>query len=201
MKRRAKSKNRWADHYTRQARKDKYPARSVYKLKEIQQRFKLIRPGDHVLDLGCYPGSWTRWTAQLVGGRGSVVGIDLKAVSAPMPANVRTVVQDFLAMQDETWQALNPPFNVLLSDMAPATTGNKHVDTARSLALCEHALAAAISHLHGGGHFVCKVFQGTYSKAFSEQVQAVFHQQRFFKPRSSRKASKEIFILGLDKRI
>ena len=157
MKRRSKSKNKWADHYTHKARKDKYPARSVYKLKEIQQRFRLIRPGDYILDLGCFPGSWTRLAAQLTGVRGSVVGIDLKVVTAPMPANVRTIVQDFLAMEDAAWQALNPPFNVLLSDMAPATTGNKHVDTARSLALCEHALAATASHLRSGGHFVCKI--------------------------------------------
>jgi len=85
----SKKHNRWQDHYSRQAKKERFPARSVYKLKEMQEKYHLIKKGDNVLDLGCYPGSWLLYAADLTGDRGRVVGIDLEPVTLKLPSHVR----------------------------------------------------------------------------------------------------------------
>lgn len=199
MKNKPSNKNRWADHYTRQAKKDRYPARSVYKLKEIQQKFTVIKKGDRVLDLGCAPGSWTLYAAELTGSGGRVVGIDLKAVDLRAPEHVRVVRGDALDELDRVLDTIGGAFDVVLSDMAPGTTGNKTVDAARSLGLCEAALNLAEHVLKPGGAFVCKIFQSGDVKAFADTVRSKFQLQKTFKPQSSRKASKEIFIIGIGK--
>lgn len=195
---RSKSGNKWQDHYTRQARKDKYPARSVYKLKEIQQKNRVVHKGDAVLDLGCAPGSWLKYAAELAGPTGRVVGIDLKPVTLVLPEKVEVLTGDIFEMLDDL--KAGPGYQVVLSDMAPATTGNKHVDAARSMGLCEAALYVAREVLKPGGRFVCKIFQGPDFKVFTEEVRKSFQKQKIFKPQSSRKASREIFIIGLGKK-
>ena len=184
----------WQDHYSRQAKKDRYPARSVYKLEEIQQKQRLIKKGDKILDLGCSPGSWLLYAAKLTGAKGRVIGIDLKPVKIHAASNIEIMTGDVFAVDPG---ALGSDFNVVLSDMAPATTGHKAVDAARSAGLCEAALAIAQNVLLPGGSFVCKIFQGPDFNKFIESVRASFDKQKIFKPRSSRKASKEIFIIGL----
>lgn len=198
MRRKTSSKNRWADHYTRQAQKERYPARSVYKLKEMQAKYRLLKKGDRVLDLGCAPGSWLLYAAEVTGPGGQVHGIDLQAVTVALPAHVTVTTGDIYAV-GEALKAEGRTFDVVLSDMAPATSGNKSVDAARSLALCEAALDVAQAVLAPGGTFVCKIFQGADFKAFSETVKSGFKQHKNFKPQSSRKASKEIFIVGVGK--
>jgi 23S rRNA (uridine2552-2'-O)-methyltransferase len=194
MNRKAVKRNQWQDHYTRRAKKDKYPARSVYKLEEIQKKHHLIQKGHQVLDLGCFPGSWLLYAARQTGSSGQVVGIDLKPVSIQVPAHVKVLTGDVFDLEAET---LDKAFNVVLSDMAPATTGNKTVDAARSINLCETALYIARAVLAPGGSFVCKVFQGSDFSSFSEEVRKSFKARKIFKPRSSRKQSKEIFVIGL----
>jgi 23S rRNA (uridine2552-2'-O)-methyltransferase len=190
----SKKKNQWQDHYTRRAKKERFPARSVYKLQEIQQKHQLIKKGDKVLDLGCSPGSWLLYAAKLTGDGGRVIGIDLQPVKGQMPANTEVVTADVFSLDVES---LGNDFNIVLSDMAPATTGHKDVDAVRSYNLCETALSIALNVLRPGGSFVCKIFQGPEFKTFSEAVKAGFKELKIFKPRSSRKASKEIFIIGL----
>ncbi len=187
----------WQDHYTRRAKKEKYPARSVYKLEEIQKKHHLIRKGHKVLDLGCSPGSWLLYAARQTGSGGKVIGIDLKPVTIQVPSHVDVLTADVLNIDTD---ALDKGFNVVLSDMAPATTGNKTVDAARSIGLCESALHIAKSVLVPGGAFVCKVFQGSDFNAFSGEVRTSFKARKIFKPRSSRKMSKEIFIIGIGKK-
>lgn len=189
----------WKDHYFTQARKENFPARSVYKLKEIQQKYNLIRKGDRVLDLGCSPGSWLIYAAELTGKKGRVIGVDLKPLSVKIPLNAKVYNTDILSMNDEFYELTGKNFNVILSDMAPSTTGNKSVDAARSFNLCEAALSIAQKTLRPGGSFVCKIFQGEDFNKFSDSVKACFKKSRIFKPQSSRKASKEIYIIGLDK--
>jgi 23S rRNA (uridine2552-2'-O)-methyltransferase len=196
MKQKKKKHKLWEDHYSRQAKKECYPARSVYKIKEIQQKFRLIQKGDRVLDLGCAPGSWSLYAAGLAGESGRVVGIDLKPVTVKVPANVRTYTGDIDAMDATLVESIGRHYAVVLSDMAPATTGNKTVDAARSLNLCESALAIAQNVLKPGGAFVCKIFQGQDFKEFTELIRKSFATCKVFKPQSSRKASKEIFIIG-----
>jgi 23S rRNA (uridine2552-2'-O)-methyltransferase len=198
MKHKASNKKKqWQDHYTRQAKKENFPARSVYKLQEIQQKHRLIKKGDKVLDLGCAPGSWLLYAAKITGDRGQVVGIDLKPVGRQVPDHVQIMTADVFTLDHE---ALGNKFNAVLSDMAPATTGNKDVDAARSYNLCETALSIAQRVLVPGGSFVCKIFQGPDFQTFTETVKTVFEEQKIFKPRSSRKASREIFIIGKGKK-
>ena len=198
MNRQTSKKNRWEDHYTRKARKDKYPARSVYKLQEIQKKFRIINKGDRVLDLGCAPGSWLLYVAELTGSKGEVVGIDQKPVDIQTPEHVKVFTGDALDELDTVLGMLGRGYHAVISDMAPGTTGNKSVDAARSMGLCEAALNLAGEVLKPGGAFLCKVFQSGEVKQFSEEVRKRFGQQKTFKPQSSRKASKEIFIIGLN---
>jgi len=201
---------RWEDHYSRRAKKERFPARSVYKLKEIQKKYRLVRKGDHVLDLGCAPGSWLILASELAGPEGRVTGFDVKAVTVPLPGNVAALRQDVLAVEAAPerpegaeagfWGPYREAVDVVLSDMAPDTTGSPGVDAARSLRLCRAALAVARIVLVPGGHFVCKIFHGEDFKSFTGEVESVFSTCRVFKPESSRKASKEIYISGMGKR-
>ncbi len=188
------------DHYTQKAKKDKYPARSVYKLQEIQQKFTLIKKGDKVLDLGCAPGSWLIYAAETCGPKGSAFGIDLKEVSEKLPANAKAFKGDILELDKTIADALGDGFNVILSDMAPATTGMKDVDAMRSFELCSMALTVALERLNPGGNFVCKIFQGGAFNEFTGLVKTVFKKHKIFKPESCRKQSREIFIIGLGKK-
>lgn len=195
----SKKHQRWTDHYSEQAKKESYPARSVYKLKEAQKKFRLIRKGDQVLDLGCSPGSWLLYAAELTGKHGKVLGIDLKPVTIKIPSQVETLKADILTI-DRAWienEGLASRFNVVLSDMAPATTGNKMIDAERSYQLCQAALNIAQMALRPGGSFLCKIFQGEEFKKFSDSVRSRFKTHKIFKPQSSRKESKEIFIISM----
>lgn len=200
MTRSKKKRSNWSDHYTRQAKKDKFPARSVYKLQELQKKFRLLRKGSRVLDLGCAPGSWLKYAANVVGPTGSVIGVDLNPVTIDLPAHAAAFVGDAFDMDEELRAAIGTGFHAVISDMAPDTTGIKHVDTARSEALCESALAIAGELLLPGGVFVCKIFQGADFNSVIRAVRPMFDKQKTFKPQSSRKASKEIFIIGMGKK-
>ncbi|MFH2045678.1 MAG: RlmE family RNA methyltransferase [Pseudomonadota bacterium] len=200
MKRLSPKANKWEDHYSRLAKKENYPARSVYKLQEIQSRYKLIKKGGRVLDLGCYPGSWTVYASSLVGEKGIIVGVDLKKLETNNLSNVIAYQADILDIDDKTLLAIGKDFDVIISDMAPATTGNKSVDAVRSYDLCVAALEIATKVLLYNGAFLCKIFQGEDFNNFLEMVKAVFKSYKIFKPQSSRKSSKEIYIIGLGKK-
>lgn len=199
---RGKGKNsgRWADHLTQRAKEEQYPARSVYKLMEIQKKFRVMKKGNRVVDFGCAPGSWLIYAAKTVAPEGRAVGIDLKPVDVSLPENARAYVGDIFEMDDPLSKAVGDDVDVVLSDMAPATTGRKEIDTARSEALCESALDRASALLVPGGHFVCKIFQGPSFKAFEAKVRKHFDTCRIFKPESCRKTSKEIYIIGMSKK-
>ncbi|MDA8139446.1 MAG: RlmE family RNA methyltransferase [Desulfobacteraceae bacterium] len=192
--------NQWQDHYTRRAQKENYPARSVYKLAEIQQKHRIIAKGDRVLDLGCAPGSWLKYAAEQTGPGGTVLGVDLTPVTERLPSNVRTLVGDIHQLRANAAEAIGQGFQVVLSDMAPSTTGDRFGDGVRSFELCQAALAVADELLQPGGRFVCKIFQSEDFKAFCDQVKSRFDRMHIFKPQSSRKASREIFIIGLGKK-
>ena len=188
--------NQWDDHLTRRARAENYPARSVYKLEEIQKKFKILRSGDRVLDLGCAPGSWLLYASKQVGMTGRVFGIDLKDVEIQLPANVRVIRDNILKMEDTVFLGDLAGLDAVFSDMAPATTGRKDVDALRSAALCEMALDTAETCLSANGHFVCKIFQGNEFNLFQKTVQTRFKTCKIFKPESCRKQSKEIYIIA-----
>ncbi len=191
---------KWHDAYTARARKEGYPARSVYKLEEIQKTFHILKKGGRILDLGCAPGSWLLFASRAVGSQGRVVGVDLKPLSIQLPPNVRFLRNDVLHWGTSFLEAVGGPFDAVVSDMAPSTTGNKFVDAQRSLRLCESALAIATNVLRPRGAFVCKVFHGGDFKAFSHRVKESFGRVAHVKPKCTRKASKEIFVVGLGKK-
>ncbi len=200
-----KTNNKYvSDHYSRQAKKDDFPARSVYKLKEIQQKLQIIKQGDKVLDLGCAPGSWTKFAGELVGEKGLVIGIDQKAISERFPTHVHIMTGDVIVLAekdaDDLAGLIGEGFHAVLSDMAPSTTGRKEVDAARSYYLCRAALTIAGKILEPGGFFVCKIFQGEDFNEFVNKVAGDFEQHKIFKPQSCRKESKEIYIIGLGKK-
>ncbi len=189
----------WHDYYAKRAREERYPARSVYKLEEIQKKFKILKRNSRVLDLGCCPGSWLLFASETVGEKGFVVGVDINPLIIRVPPNARFVRDDVLAWEESFMEAIGTSFQAVLSDMAPSTTGNKSVDAQRSLELSEAALAISDRVLRPGGSFVCKVLQGPDLKAFSDGLKQSFRRVAHFKPKSSRKASKEIYIVAMGK--
>jgi 23S rRNA (uridine2552-2'-O)-methyltransferase len=199
-KAKAKAPNRWADHYTRKAQKENFPARSVYKLKEIQEKHGLLKKDGRILDLGCAPGSWLIYASQQVGVNGLVVGADLKPIKIQLPENVTAYEADIFDLDDEILTCGGRKFHVVMSDMAPSTTGNKHVDSARSYALSEAALFIAQKALLPGGSFICKIFQGEDFNPFLDLVKSGYKSFKIYKPQSTRKASKEIYVIGLEKK-
>ncbi|MEH0020982.1 MAG: RlmE family RNA methyltransferase [Desulfobacter sp.] len=189
----------WADHLTQKAKSLGYPARSVFKLEEIQNRFKIFRKGDTVLDLGCAPGSWMLYAGKQVGDQGRVFGIDLKAVEIRLPDHIIAIQDNILAPEHPDFIDQAQGFHTVISDMAPATTGRKDVDALRSFELCRMALDAALKHLRPKGNFICKIFQGNEFKTFEKETKAAFRECKIFKPESCRKQSKEIYIIAKGK--
>jgi 23S rRNA (uridine2552-2'-O)-methyltransferase len=186
----------WHDYYARRAREEQYPARSVYKLEEIQKRFGVLKKGSRILDLGCCPGSWLLFASKIAGDRGLVLGVDITPLPIRLPPNARFIQQDVLAWDESFLETIGANFQTVLSDMAPSTTGSKFVDAQRSLELSESALAISDRALRPGGAFVCKIFHGSDVKRFSDRMRKSFTRVSHFKPKSSRKSSKEVYIVG-----
>ncbi len=188
------------DYYFHKAKKENYPARSVYKLEEAQKKHKFLKQKQRVLDLGCHPGSWSLYAAKTIGSAGLVVGVDIQYTDIPTPkdhAEIHWLCQDVYS--DELIIELRkqwPGFHVLISDMAPATTGNRFADHQHSLRLVRRALELAGLLLHENGSFYCKVFQGEDFPAFVQECKPLFADVRVMKPQSSRTESREVFVLG-----
>jgi 23S rRNA (uridine2552-2'-O)-methyltransferase len=183
------------DRYFKQARAQGFAARSVFKLEEIDRKLRLLRPAHRVLDLGCRPGSWLQYAVATVGARGAVVGIDRDPLPAPI-AGARVLVGDLFEATDAALLGELAAFDVVLSDMAPDTTGVRATDQARSAALFEEALARAERLLAPSGAFVGKIFQGPDLPAIRQRMAARFAEVRLIKPDSSRAQSIEIYLAG-----
>lgn len=187
---------RRSDHFTRWAKQQNYPARSIFKLKEIDEKLGLLRPGDSVLDLGCAPGSWLQYASQRVGDRGIVVGVDRHGLKIPLPPNARYLNLDALALTHTDLASAHPgPFDVVLSDMAPHTSGNRFVDQQRSLRLFQRALELARQHLKLGGSFIGKIFQSEDVEALRAEVRSIFEVVKTVRPQATRKQSYEVYLV------
>jgi 23S rRNA (uridine2552-2'-O)-methyltransferase len=190
--------DKYRDHYFHRAKKEQFLTRAVYKLEEIQRKYRLIRPRDRVLDLGAAPGSWIQLTSSIVGPTGLVVGVDLKPIDHSFPAQVVVLQGDiFDEPFMERLMAAHGPFDVLLSDVAPATSGIRVADSARSALLFERALELARTSLRPEGHFLCKIFQGSDFHRLLETVKRTFAWVKVVKPEASRRESKEIYVLAM----
>jgi len=182
------------EFYTRKAHEDKYPARSVYKLQEIDKKFNLIKKGDRVLDLGCAPGSWLMYLSKKVSDKGRVIGIDVLDIKIKIPQNVIFLKKDVMSFVPT--EVEREKYEVVVSDLAPSTSGIEFVDAERSLEYCERALEIAERVLNKGGNFLCKIFEGEGTSEFFKKVKSNFEFAKRFKPKASRKESREIYIVG-----
>jgi 23S rRNA (uridine2552-2'-O)-methyltransferase len=188
------------DYYFQKAKSEKYAARSIFKLQEIDDRFKIIKPGYKILDLGAAPGSWSQYASEKVGKTGRVLGIDLQPIKLTLPnaAFVCADMRDLKLDEIMTENQIAPPFDVVLSDMAPKTTGIRVTDQTRSLELCELALATAERFLRPRGSFVCKLFHSEEFEQFRRTLRERFGRVEVLRPKSTRKESKEIFFIARD---
>lgn len=185
------------NYYTRKAQEEGLPARSYFKLEELDGRLGLLQPGHKVLDLGCYPGSWTLYAGKRVGKQGRVLGIDLRRVEIDLPRNCKTRVEDAYKFRGGSV----PPLDVVLSDMAPNTGLEPQLDHERSVRLVELAMGIADSKLVVGGAMIAKLFDGYRTKDLMTQMRIRYETPRIMRPRSTRKQSREIYLVGLGKKV
>jgi 23S rRNA (uridine2552-2'-O)-methyltransferase len=189
------------DPFVKRAHKDGYRARAAYKLLEINDKYKIIRSGMTVVDLGAAPGSWSQIAGRLVGDRGLLVASDILEMDAL--ADVTFIQGDFReqAVFDQLLTVLDGrPVDLVISDMAPNTSGNPAVDQPRMMYLCELALDFAVRALSPKGQFLVKTFQGEGYDEFRKSVQAHFGVIKSIKPEASRARSREMFLLAQERR-
>lgn len=191
------------DHYYKQAKKEGYAARSAYKLAEIDEKCSLFKPGQHILDLGCYPGSWLQYIWKKIHTPqtpGCLVGVDIQAMNSNHSASlcsekgVHTYSCDIFDWDIQELFTIHSDWHGVVSDMAPSTTGNKEMDHLDSMDLCEKAVSISLDILNPQGFFVCKVFQGRESDRFYKEVSQYFQKTKWIKPKSSRSESREMFL-------
>jgi 23S rRNA (uridine2552-2'-O)-methyltransferase len=188
------------DHYFRRARKEGFVARSAFKLQEIDQKHRLLKPGQHILDLGCCPGSWMQYISGKIGEKGRVLGVDIKKLDLPLKPNMAFIQADIFECEDDLVASGDPVFDLICSDMAPNTTGIRNVDAERSIRLCEAALDIADRRLRIGGGIVVKVFQSGSQEKLLTRMKNGFHGVKIIKPQSSRDESREVFVLGTSRK-
>ncbi len=198
----ANSRRDKADSYTLRAHREGYPARSVYKLEEINASHHLIKPGDSVLDVGAAPGSWTLFThRELLKGNGRIVSIDLNPLNLnPVPPTVTAIVGDAFSKENRERLIELGPYDAIISDAAPMTTGNRTVDTTRSEWLAEQVVLLASEQLRQHGNLVIKIFQGGGQVEILKSMREMFQKAKPFKPKACRDDSFEIYLVGLDKK-
>lgn len=180
------------DYYTRKSREEGYFARSVYKIKALNKKYHLIKPRDKVLDLGCSPGGWVQAALEIVGTRGLVIGIDIDNAKV-RAENFRFIKGDIY--NKEIIENIEK-VDVVLSDMAPKTSGIRELDQERSYDLAKQALNIAKKKLKSNGNFVCKIFQGKDFQNFINEVRKEFRFVKTAKPEASKRGSKEMYVVA-----
>jgi len=190
-----------SDYWALKAKKEGYPARSIYKLAEISQKFGIIKPGQRVLDIGAAPGSWSLWILKQQAGKGFLSAVDLSPLKIQGPAENFFFVQGDLYDPTIRHQvAERGPYHVVVSDAAPATSGNHSLDTDRSEAIVEAVLDYAETLLLPGGSMVCKLFIGGGQRELLDRMKGLFETARAFKPEACRQVSFETFLIGLKRK-
>jgi len=191
-----KSKNKWADSFSKLAKEKGYPARSVFKLEEIQKSYRILKRGDKVLDLGASPGSWSLFALKIVGKEGKVVAIDLTNLKIPIFENIEFLKGDIF--EDNIFSNFKEKFDVILSDLAPKTTGFLDLDKENSFELSKRAFEIAKRFLKKGGDFVCKILESENTNELFKEVKNYFNFVKRFRPQATRKQSSEIYIIAKD---
>jgi 23S rRNA (uridine2552-2'-O)-methyltransferase len=201
MKGKNKIQNKRQDFFFDKAKEEGYPARSVYKLKEIDKKYRIIKKNNVVLDLGCAPGSWMMYLSQKVGPRGKVVGIDIQDINILIEKNMKFTkgdIREVLSIwkseifRGEEKQSM---FDVIVSDMAPKTTGIKFADAEESLELAEEAFNVAKAFLKNKGNLVIKIFESGDTAQFIKRLKSCFKIVKRFSPEATRKQSREFYVV------
>ena len=187
------------DHFFREAKRNGYRSRAAYKLLEIDDKRDILRKRDYVLDLGAAPGSWLQVASKCVGPRGKVIGVDLKEIDNLQLDNVTTMQEDVTELSLDTFGD-DTVFDVILSDMAPNTTGNRTIDHHCSVRLCHTALDIAATLLRPKGNLVMKVLEGEAYKELLDRCESCFAVAKGFKPKASRAISTEMFVVCTGRR-
>jgi len=203
---RLKDRRQRHDPFYKRAKQESYAARSVYKLQELDQRFKLLRAGQRVLDLGCRPGSWLQHACERVGPKGFVVGLDREPLEIALPPQARVVVGDVLTIDPAELLGALPEeqracFHVVLSDMAPDTTGVPFTDQVRSVELFLRALELARALSCPASAFVAKIFMGEGFDEAVRQLKAAYEQTKTVRPEATRKSSTELYLVALRRKV
>ena len=187
------------DYYFKKAKKERYPARSVYKLEEIDTKYRIVRRGFHILDIGCAPGSWSKYLLKKIG-YGKITGIDI--VNSVKISDKRfTFLQNDILHPDKDFLRNNlHTFDLIISDASPSTTGNPFVDSQSSLAIVKGVFRVAEKILKSHGTVIAKIFQGEDVIMFLKELKKDYEKINVFKPKSSRKESREVFIIAQDRR-
>ena len=182
------------DTYVRQSKVDGYRARSAYKLKEIDEKFRIFKGGMSVVDIGAAPGSWTQYVAKVVKS-GKIISIDLKEMESI--ENTLQIQGDFTSVdtQHQIKQYLKKKPDVVMSDMAVNTTGIKNIDSIQTGELCKEAMVFSKDVISEKGFFISKIFMGSTFNEIVALGKKIFKEVKVFKPKSSRKDSKESFII------
>ncbi len=189
------------DFWSQKAFSEGYPARSVYKLKEIDEKFGMIKKNYTVLDLGAAPGSWTTFLLRKMEGSGKVVSCDLNELSKDVKGENLTFLQgDLNAPEIRNQIKALGPYDLVVCDAAPKTTGNRTVDTARSEQLVEMAVWYAQTMLKQGGNFAVKIFQNGDQQKILKSMSEIFTQAIGFKPEACRAESFETYLIGIKKK-
>jgi len=189
------------DFWSKKAFSEGYPARSVYKLQEIDEKFHILKKNARILDLGAAPGSWTVYVLRYLGASGQVTSIDLNPLAKEVQGDNLTFIQgDLYDERVRNHAAALGPYDALICDAAPPTTGNKLVDTARSADLVELALFYAQTMVKKGGNCAVKIFQGGDQNILLRQMREIFQSAKGFKPKACRSESFETYLIGLDKK-
>ena len=188
------------DHYFHKAKKEGYAARSFYKIEEIDKKNRILGLGNKVLDLGCSPGSWLQYASRKVGSSGHVLGVDLQPVKISLPSHVIIIKGDIFDLTYEDLKIKGGQADVILSDMAPKTSGIRTTDAHRSYELNKKVLNLANDALCPEGLLLLKAFQGVLLDELYSEFRKMFANVKFCKPKSSRTESVEIFILGTGKK-
>lgn len=183
------------DARTLRARAAGYPARSVFKLEEIDRRFRLFKSGQRVLDLGAAPGSFSRYAGERVLPAGAVLAVDLTAIDADLGRNVTTLQADAFEAPSDALSRLGP-YDVVLSDMAPKTSGSKVTDQAVSLELFLRALELAVALGKPGSAFVGKLFMSAEYRAARDRLAAHYVDVHTVRPAGTRKQSSEVYLVA-----
>ncbi len=189
------------DFWSKKAFSEGYPARSVYKLQEIDEKFHILKKNARILDLGAAPGSWTVYVLRYLGASGQLTSIDLNPLAKEVKGDNLTFIQgDLYDERVRNHAAALGPYDALICDAAPPTTGNKLVDTARSADLVELALFYAQTMVKKGGNCAVKIFQGGDQNILLRQMREIFQSAKGFKPKACRSESFETYLIGLDKK-